>query len=180
MKFFLNNRIARKLLFYLLFLVFSFSMSYAQEYEHTLLKPYGFDMLATKSKMLSFLSDFEIEPRMHYDSEIYLATIEPSNQSILEDLNLDYGIVFFKDEIMAMSLFRKDDSYRNFLIKQYNKGEQISRNDSESEFKWEIGGYTVHLVISNSSDFFYHIRSINVNEKYDFFLKEKAKIDPYF
>lgn len=180
MKLFLNNRIARKLLFYSLFLVLSFSMSYAQEYEHTLLKPYGFDMLAKKSEMLNFLSDFEIEPRIHYDPEIYLTTIEPSNQMIHEQLNLDYAVVFFKERIMAIGFYNKDHSYRDFLIKEYGPGDTIQRDGSENEFKWQIDGYIVRLIIMSDSDFIYRIRSIDVYNQYDSFLEERAKIDPYF
>lgn len=180
MKFSLSNGTAIKLLFISSFLVFLLSISYAQEYQHTLLKPYGFDMLAKKSEMLNFLSEFEIEPRIHYDPEIYLTTIEPSNQIVHEQLNLDYAVVFFRERIMAIGFYNKDHSYRDFLIKEYGPGDTIQRDGSESEFKWEIDGYIVRLIIMNDSDFIYRIRSIDVYNQYDSFLEERAKIDPYF
>ena len=176
----LNKRMARRLLLFVFLLLSSFSILCAQEYQHTLLKPYGFDMLANRDEILDFLSDFEIETQVHYDPEIYLATIEPGNQSILEDLNLDYDVVLFKDEVMAIGLFQKDISYRNFLIKRYGEGERINRNDSKNELQWHINQYMVRVITDNGLDFHYEIRSIDVDKKYDLFLEERAKTDPYF
>lgn len=180
MKLLLTNRVVRKLLFLVSLLVFSFSISCAQEYQHTLLKPYGFDMLATENNMLIFLSDFEIEPYVYYNKDVHMTTIEPSNQVIHEQLNLDYAVVYFKNEIMAIGLYNKDSSYLDFLVKEYGPGDSINRNDLKNESKWEIDGYIVRAIIVGESDLIYSIRSINVDKKYDLFLEEKMKDDPYF
>ena len=176
----LNKRIVQRLLLLVFFALSSFSMLCAQEYQHTLLKPYGFDMLATESDMLNFLSDFEVEPYVYHHDAVYLTTIEPENQMVHEQLNLDYSVALFKDNIMGIGLYNKDSSYRDFLVKQYGQGDLINPDESESEFRWEIDGYIVKAIIVDKSNFIYRIRSIEVDKEYDFLLEERAKIDPYF
>ena len=176
----LNKEGMQRLLLPVFFLLSSFSISHAQEYQHTLLKPYGFDMLATESDMLNFLSDFEVESYVYYNDGVYLTTIQPENQVMHEQLNLDYQVVLFKDEIMAIGLYNKDSSYRDFLVKQYGQGDLIDRNDSAIEFRWEIDGYIFRVFIGDESDFNYSIRSIEVDRGYNLLLEERAKTDPYF
>ncbi len=107
--------------------------------------------------------------------------IEPTNQNLNEQLNLDFSIGLYNDNILSMSFYDRNSDLLEDLKKQLSIEPEITINSDKTCFVWIFDNIKIKCWLNKRSNLVtYSIFNQIIYDEYHAYIDSLMEDDPFF